>query len=259
MDRVKGKAAIVTGGASGIGRAAAKLLAKEGATVAVTDITDAAGRQVVEEIKKDGGTADFWHMDVAAEKDVERVFGEINEKYGKINILVNNAGIAGSQLPTHELPTEEWHRVIDIDLNGVFYCTKHVIAHMRNAGGGSIVNMSSMLGIIGGSDPVYHAAKGAVRLLTKGDASVYARDKIRVNSVHPGLIMTPGFRAMGEKRRAQGSSENLIQEDAAASMVPLGRTGQPEDIANSILFLASDDSSYMTGSELVIDGGIIMT
>ena len=171
---------------------------------------------------------------------------------------MNNAGIPGTGKPSHEMVESEFDKVLNIDVKGVWRCTKQVVPYMKKAGG-SIINMSPMLGIIGGSDPVYHAAKGAVRLLTKGDASVYARDKIRVNSVHPGLIMTPGFRAMGEKRRAQGSSENLIQEDAAASMVPLGRTGQPEDIANSILFLASDDSSYMTGSELVIDGGIIMT
>ena len=258
MDRVKGKVAIVTGGAMGIGGAAAKLLAKEGANVAIVDINDEEGEKAVDEIKKNGGEATFWHMDVTNEKEIEKVFAEINNKYGEINILVNNAGIPGTGKPSHEMSEEEFENVLNIDVKGVFRCTKHAVPYMKKAGCGSIVNMSSMLGIIGGSDPVYHAAKGAVRLLTKGDASVYAKDNIRVNSVHPGLILTRGFKAMGEKRRAQGSTESLVQMNIA-DRVPLGRMGEPEDIAKGILFLASDESSYMTGAELVIDGGIIMT
>ena len=133
MDRVKDKVAIVTGGASGIGKAAALLLAKEGAAVAVTDIANEAGEEVVNDITKNGGSAAYWHMDVANEQEVAEVFTNINDKYGRIHILVNNAGIAGSMTPTHELPTPEWQRVIDVDLNGVFYCTKHVINYIKKS------------------------------------------------------------------------------------------------------------------------------
>ncbi len=254
MDRVKGKVAIVTGAASGIGKAAALLLAKEGAKVAVTDITDDAGKAAVDEITRNGGAADFWHMNVADEKEVEKVFADINNKYGKINILVNNAGIAGSQTPTHELPTEEWKRVIDIDLNGVFYCTKHVINYMKKSGGGSIVNMSSTLGLIGGSDIAYHAAKGGVRLMTKSDATVYAPDNIRVNSIHPGYILTPLLRSV-----AEGSSDDVeaFFQDFR-DRIPMGRLGEPEDVARTILWLASDDSDYITGIEVIVDGGFIL-
>ncbi|MFC1921484.1 SDR family NAD(P)-dependent oxidoreductase [Chloroflexota bacterium] len=254
MDRVKDKAAIVTGGASGIGRAAAVLLAKEGAKVAVTDISDDDGKTVINEILTAGGTADYWHMDVADEKEVEEVFADINGKYGKINILVNNAGIPGSMTPTHELPTEEWKRVIDIDLNGVFYCTKHVINHMKKAGGGSIVNMSSMLGLIGGADIAYHAAKGGVRLMTKSDATVYAPDNIRVNSIHPGYIMTPLFQNVAKN---SGIGEQAFYKQITDG-IPAGRLGQPEDVARTILWLASDDSDYITGLEVIVDGGFIL-
>jgi NAD(P)-dependent dehydrogenase (short-subunit alcohol dehydrogenase family) len=254
MDRVKGKVAIVTGGASGIGKASAILLAKEGAEVAVTDISDDAGKEVVEEIKKNGGTADYWHMNVADEKEVEKAFTEIYDRYGKINILVNNAGIPGSMTPTHELPTEEWNRVIDIDLNGVFYCTKHVINYMKKSGGGSIVNMSSMLGLIGGSDIAYHAAKGGVRLMTKSDATVYAPDNIRVNSIHPGYIMTPLFQNVA-KNSPVGEQAFYKQ---ITDGIPAGRLGEPEDVARTILWLASDDSDYITGIEVIVDGGFIL-
>jgi len=256
MDRVKGKVAIVTGGAMGIGGAAARLLAKEGAKVAVVDISDGEGKGVVEEIKKNGGEATYWHMDVTNEPEIEKVFAEINSKYGNIDILVNNAGIPGTGKPSHEMSEEEFEKVLNIDVKGVFRCTKHAVPYIKKAGGGSIVNMSSMLGIIGGGDPVYHAAKGGVRLLTKGDASVYAKDKIRVNSVHPGYILTPGFRGMVEKRDPD-MVEGFLK--SCAERTPLGRMGTPEDIANGILFLASDESSFVTGAELVIDGGIIMT
>ncbi len=254
MDRVKDKVAIVTGGASGIGQAAAILLAKEGARVAITDIHDEAGKATAGQIAKDGGGAEFWHMNVADEKEVEKVFAEINEKYGKINILVNNAGIPGSMTPTHELPTEEWNRVIDVDLNGVFYCTKHVIEYMKKSGGGSIVNMSSMLGLIGGADIAYHAAKGGVRLMTKSDASVYAPDNIRVNSIHPGYIMTPLFQNVA--RNSPVGEQAFYKQ--ITDQIPAGRLGKPEDVARTILWLASDDSDYITGLEVIVDGGFIL-
>ena len=254
MERVKGKVAIVTGGASGIGRATCLLLAKEGSNVAVTDINDDAGREVITEIKNSGGVADYWHMNVTNEKEVEKVFAEINNKYGKINILVNNAGIPGPPKATHELTTEEWDRVMDINLKGVFFCTKYVFKYMQMAGGGSIVNMSSILGLIGGEDPAYHASKGGVRSMTKSDATIYAKDNIRANSVHPGYILTPLFRGVAA-RNPQGE-EVFIKE--LTDTIPLGRLGKPEDIANCILFLASDESSYITGTELIIDGGYIL-
>jgi NAD(P)-dependent dehydrogenase (short-subunit alcohol dehydrogenase family) len=254
MDRVKNKVAIVTGGGLGIGRAASIILAREGAKVAIVDIKDDAGKEAVAEIKKKGGTADFWHMDVTDEKEIKRVFAEINKKYGQINILVNNAGIPGTGKPSDEMTEEEFEKVLNIDLKGVFRCTKHAVPYMKKVGGGSIVNMSSMLGIIGGGDPVYHAAKGGVRMLSKGDAGVYAKDKIRVNSVHPGYILTPGFTDMIEKR-GPSMMEGFLKR--CAETTPLGRMGTPEDIANGILFLASDESSFVTGAELVIDGGFI--
>jgi NAD(P)-dependent dehydrogenase (short-subunit alcohol dehydrogenase family) len=253
MDRMKGKVAIVTGGALGIGRADSLTLAREGARVAVCDIDDAAGEEVVAEIRKKGGAADFWHMDVTDEKEIEKTFAEINDQYGQINVLVNNAGVPGTGKPTHLNTEEEFERVLNIDLKGVFRCTKHVYRYMKEAGGGSIVNMSSMLGIIGGGDPIYHAAKGAVRLLTKGDAGLYAKDHIRVNSVHPGFILTPGFTEM-INRRDPDLLEGALK--GCAEKTPLGRMGSPEDVANGILFLASEESSFMTGAELVIDGGV---
>lgn len=254
MDRMKGKVVIVTGGALGIGRADCIVLAREGARVAVCDIDDKAGKEVVDEIRKKGGTAEYWHMDVTNEKEIEKTFAAIHKKYGQINVLVNNAGIPGTGKPTHLNTEEEFEKVLNIDLKGVFRCTKHVYAYLKQAGGGSIINMSSMLGIIGGGDPVYHAAKGAVRLLTKGDAGIYAKDKIRVNSVHPGFILTPGFTEM-INRRDPGMLDGFLK--GCAEKTPLGRMGTPEDVANGILFLASDESSFVTGSELVIDGGVI--
>jgi NAD(P)-dependent dehydrogenase (short-subunit alcohol dehydrogenase family) len=253
MDRMKGKVAIVTGGALGIGRADCIVLAREGARVAVCDIDDTAGRAVVDEIRKNGGTADFWHMDVTSEAEIEKTFADIAGKYGQINVLVNNAGVPGTGKPTHENTEAEFERVLNIDVKGVFRCTKYVYPYLKQAGGGSIVNMSSMLGIVGGGDPIYHAAKGAVRLLTKGDAAVYARDNIRVNSVHPGFILTPGFTDMVNRRDPE-ALEGFLK--GCAESTPLGRMGTPEDIANGILFLASDESAFMTGAELVIDGGV---
>jgi NAD(P)-dependent dehydrogenase (short-subunit alcohol dehydrogenase family) len=254
MDRVKGKVAIVTGAASGIGKASAILLAKEGATVAVTDISDKGGQETVQEIAEGSGKAGYWHMNVADEKEVEKVIADINKKYGKVNILVNNAGIPGSMTPTHELPTEEWKRVLDTDLNGVFYCTKHVINYIKKAGGGSIVNISSLLGLIGGADIAYHAAKGGVRLMTKSDATVYGPDNIRVNSIHPGYIVTPLLQNVA---RGSGVGEQAFYKQIADG-IPIGRLGKPEDVAHAVLWLASDDSSYITGLEVTVDGGFIL-
>lgn len=253
MDRVKGKVAVVTGAASGIGEASARLLAKEGASVAVTDIDDKNGKRVAGEITKAGGVAEFWHMDVTREQEVEQTFADVFKKFGKLHILVNSAGIPGYPKPTHETTSAEWDRVININLKGTFLCVKYAVPYiLKTKEGGSVVNISSMLGLIGGEDPVYHASKGGVRLMTKSDATIYARDNIRFNSVHPGYILTPLFR--GFSSRHPGGPEAFFKE--FEEKIPMGRLGTAEDVANGVLFLASDESSYITGSELVIDGAM---
>jgi NAD(P)-dependent dehydrogenase (short-subunit alcohol dehydrogenase family) len=254
MYRVKGKVAIVTGGASGIGEASAKLLAKEGAKVAITDIDDKNGKRVIAEIADIGGMADFWRMDVTKEKDIEKSLADIVKKFGKLDILVNSAGIPGLPKPTHETTAAEWDRIMDINAKGTFLCIKYAVPYMLTNKGGSVVNLSSMLGLMGGMDPVYHASKGAVRLMTKSDAWFYAKDNIRFNSVHPGYILTPLFRGFG---KANPEGEDKFNA-ATAAKIPQGRLGTGEDIANGILYLASDESSYVTGTELVIDGGYMI-
>ncbi|MFC1860672.1 SDR family NAD(P)-dependent oxidoreductase [Chloroflexota bacterium] len=253
MGRVEGKAAIVTGGASGIGRETSILLAKEGAKVAVVDIQDDAGSKVISEIENGGGKALYRHMDVTNEKEVERVCADVYGNFGKIDILVNDAGIAGARKPSHEIEEAEWDRVINVNLKGVFFCTKHVIPYMMKNGRGSIVNLSSMWGIIGGPIPPYNASKGAVRLLTKADALYYGKYNIRVNSVHPGVIWTPLVESA--VRKMPGGAEGFIKQEGSDN--PLGHIGEPIDIAFGILYLASDESRFVTGSELVIDGGNI--
>ncbi len=252
MDRVKDKVVVVTGGALGIGRAACELLAQEGAKVAVTDIVDDEGKAVVEEIKKNGGDAEYWHLDVSKEKKVEKTFKDIHDHFGKITSLVNNAGIAGANKPTHEIEEKEWDKVMDINVKGVLFCTKYAIPYLREAKSGSIVNLSSIYGIISAPDlPPYHASKGAVRLMSKTDALHYAKDNIRVNSVHPGYIWTPLVEQLG-KESDVGVEEFRKNLD---SKHPIGHVGEPMDIAYGILYTVSDESKFMTGSELVIDGG----
>jgi NAD(P)-dependent dehydrogenase (short-subunit alcohol dehydrogenase family) len=252
MKRVQDKVAIVTGGAVGIGRATCLALAKESAKVAVTDLQDEDGRKVVDEITEAGGTAQYWHLDVSSESEVRDVFAEILDRLGSIDVLVNNAGISGRDKPTHELTEEEWNQVIAVNMNGVFLCSKHALSIMRKTGGGSIINLSSIYGIISASDlPAYHASKGAVRLMTKTDALFYAKDNIRVNSVHPGFIWTPLVEELG-KRSDVGLEKFREHLD---SLHPIGHVGEPDDIAWGIVYLASDESKFVTGSELVIDGG----
>ncbi len=251
MARVKDKTVIVTGGALGIGKATCLLMAKEGAKVAVTDILDKEGQDLAKEIQKSGGSAKFWHLDISKEAEVQKVFSEINQAFGKIEILVNNAGIAGTNRPTHQITEAEWDQVMAVNVKGVFFCTKHVIPYMQRAKAGSIINLSSIYGIISALDvPPYHASKGAVRLMTKTDALLYAKDNIRVNSVHPGFIMTP---MLENYLKASGNFEEGVKY--LNGLHPLGHVGEPEDIAYGILYLASDESKFVTGSELVIDGG----
>jgi NAD(P)-dependent dehydrogenase (short-subunit alcohol dehydrogenase family) len=183
---------------------------------------------------------------------VRSSFADVRKRFGRIDILVNNAGIAGASKPTHEITEEEWDKVQAVNVKGVFLCTKHAIPFLREAGGGSIINLSSIYGLIGAADmPPYHASKGAVRLMSKTDALLYAKDKIRVNSVHPGYIWTPMVEGVGKE---SGKSPEEFRREINA-LHPLGHIGEPNDVAYGILYLASDESKFVTGSELVIDGG----
>jgi NAD(P)-dependent dehydrogenase (short-subunit alcohol dehydrogenase family) len=252
MKRLENKMAIVTGGALGIGLAACHALAAEGARVAVTDINDEQGQAAVSEIKAKGGKAQYWHLDVSKEDEVETVFRDVAKAFGGLNVLVNNAGISGADKPTHTLTLEEWELVMRINVTGVFLCTKHAIAHLRQSGGGSIVNLSSIYGLVSAPDlPPYHASKGAVRMMSKTDALLYANDRIRVNSVHPGFIWTPLVAELAQRSQEgpEAFRKNLDQ------LHPLGHTGEPMDIAWGIVYLASDEAKFVTGTELVIDGG----
>ena len=251
MGRVEGRTAVITGGALGIGRSVCRVLAKEGARVAVTDVLKEEREQVVDAIHAAGGKAKGWHLDVSDEREVETIFGEIARELGNIEILVNNAGIAGRDAPTDQIAREDWDKVMAVNVHGVFFCTKHAIPQMRKAGRGSIINLSSIYGIVSAADiPAYHASKGAVRLMTKTDALFYAKENIRVNSIHPGFIWTP---LVEEYLKSKGDvDEGRKQLDA---LHPIGHVGEPEDIAYGILYLASDESKFVTGSELVIDGG----
>ncbi|HKK31686.1 MAG TPA: SDR family NAD(P)-dependent oxidoreductase [Alphaproteobacteria bacterium] len=252
MKRLDSKTCIVTGGGNGIGKATCLRLASEGASVAVTDIDDGDAKSVCEEITAQGGTADSWLLDVADAEAVRQVFDAVAKRFGQIDVLVNNVGISGVNRPTHEISEEEWRKVIDINVNGVFYCTKEAIPHLKKANGGSIVNLSSIYGLVGAPDlPPYHASKGAVRLMTKTDALLYAKEGIRVNSVHPGFIWTPLVEGLAK------SSEEGVEafRKGLDDLHPIGHVGEPEDIAAGIAYLASDDAKFVTGSELVIDGG----
>jgi NAD(P)-dependent dehydrogenase (short-subunit alcohol dehydrogenase family) len=252
MERLNGKVIIVTGGSLGIGKSICQVMAKEGAHVAVTDILDDEGENLAKEILSDGGSARYWHLDVSDEDEVKKVFSEVRQEYGKIDVLVSNAGISGVNKPTDEIDLKDWQRVMNINVSGAFLCTKHVVPYMREAGKGSIINMSSIYGIVGAGDiPPYHASKGAVRLMTKNDAIVFAKDKIRVNSVHPGFIWTPLVEEMG-KESGKGIEQFRNELD---SLHPIGHIGEPDDIAFGVVYLASDESKFVTGSELVIDGG----
>ena len=251
MDRVKGKVAIVTGGSVGIGHSACNLLAREGALVAVTDVLDSEGQETARRIREAGGKAEFWHLDVRKESEVKAVFQAVSEHFGGIDVLVNNAGIAGANRPTHEITEEEWDALMAVNVKGVFFCTKHAIPYMQKAKRGSIINLSSIYGIIGAGDiPPYHASKGAVRLMTKNDALIYAAEHIRVNSVHPGFIWTP----LVEKFAGEQGSLADVRKQLDA-LHPIGHVGEPDDIGWGIVYLASEEAKFVTGSELVIDGG----
>ena len=256
--RVQGKVALVTGGASGIGLGCAEKLAAEGATVVVTDLQDAKGEEAAAAIGRAGGKARYLHHDVTDEAAWEAVIADIRSREGRLDILVNNAGIGlgGSVL---EMSLADWRRQTAVNLDGVFLGVKHAIPLMRASGdGGSIVNMSSVAGLKGSAILAgYCATKGGVRLFTKSVAMecANAKDGIRVNSVHPGIIETPIWLSIVNPQNPGANAPPDL--DAMSTMaVPLGVKGYPEDIANGVLWLASDESRYVTGAELVIDGGL---
>ena len=253
MNRLLGKVCVVTGASLGIGRACAMRMAEEGAKLALFDVLDDAGRALVAELQARSAEVGYWHVDVSSEQQVSAAMAAVGSRFGGIDVLVNNAGIAGANKPTHELTEAEWDRVQAINVKGVFLCTKHAIAHLRNRGGGSIVNLSSIYGIVGAGDvPPYHASTGAVRLMSKNDALVYAADRIRVNSVHPGFIWTPMVEG---HLRGSGATDMPAARAQVDALHPLGHMGEPDDIAWGVVYLACDESKFVTGSELVIDGG----
>src|SRR5437870_10796326 len=247
MGRLEGKVALISGGARGQGASEARLFAQEGARVVVDDILDAAGTQVEEAIRAQGGEATYVHLDVTHEADWVEAVGTAVNRYGKLDILVNNAGIV-LRKGIEDTSEEDWDRIMAVNAKGVFLGTKHAIPAMRRAGGGSIVNISSTAGLVGSpyGSAAYTASKGAVRLFTKVTAMQHAQDKIRCNSVHPGPIDTEMMRDV--------LGDAALREERLRR-IPLGRAGTTADIAYGVLYLASDESSFVTGSELVIDGG----
>ena len=251
MNRLKGKAALITGAALGIGRAIAVRMAEEGAAVAITDMLNTEGEELASTLSAAGHNARYWSCDVSKEGDVTHVMTEVVKAFGRLDILVNNAGIAGPSKPTHEISEAEWDRVQAVNVKGVFFCTKHAIPRLMKAGGGSIINLSSIYGLVGAPDvPPYHASKGAVRLMTKTDALLYAKDKIRVNSIHPGFIWTPLV-----KKHLSSIGNLAAGRKATDELHPLGHMVEPDDIAWGAVYLASDEEKFVTGTELVIDGG----
>ena len=241
MARFDGRVALITGGASGIGKATAQRIAAEGGTVMIAELQDEAGAAVVTEIEKAGGTAGFVHLDVTDEREWADAVDATVSKFGSLDILVNNAGIGDTE-PLEVTTVETWDKVVAVTQTSVFLGMKAAADALKKSGNGAVVNVSSMYGIVGsGVSPAYHAAKGAVRLLTKTTALGWAKDGVRVNSVHPGFIDTP---ILGDTDR-----------DMLIAGTPMGRLGRPEEMAALIAFAASDDASFATGSEFVADGG----
>ena len=255
MGQVDGKIGIVTGGASGIGAACATTLAREGAKVVVTDLDDPRGQAVVAEIGRAGGEAVYLHQDVSLEESWPSVVEATEQRFGPLDVMVANAGI-GILCKAVEMSLSDWRRQTAVNLDGVFLSVKYAVPAMRRAGGGSIIIMSSVAGLRGSAGLAgYCATKGGVRLFAKAAAMecAAARDGVRINTVHPGVIDTPIWTKIPA---SAGSNAPIDPNEVAKTGVPLGKAGQAQDIANGVLFLASDASSYMTGAELVIDGGM---
>ncbi|MDE2778977.1 MAG: SDR family oxidoreductase [Chloroflexota bacterium] len=247
MMRLAGKTAFISGGARGMGAAEVGLFIAEGASVAFGDVLEEDGRALEADIARQGGQAMFLPLDVTSAAQWQAAIDATVSRFGRLDVLVNNAGVRGDGL-VEDVSGEEWDRVMDINAKGTFLGTRAALPAMRRNGGGSIVNISSQLGLVGvdNSSSQYQASKGAVRIFTKATAIQYAGDGIRANSVHPGPIATP---------MTEGGRSDPDRFNTTVSRIPLGRYGQPEDVAFGVLFLASDESSFMTGSELVIDGG----
>ncbi len=247
--RLDGKVALITGGASGMGRSEATIFAREGARVVVADILEAEGQQVVADIKAAGGEARFVKLDVTSEAHWREAVATTETSFGRLNVLVNNAGISGSYDPD-TMSTAAWDTIMNVNAKGVFLGMKHAIPAMKMAGGGAIVNISSISGFVGqsGIHMAYNASKGAVRIATKAAAVQYAKDGIRVNSVHPGM-MPP--------MRTSKMSADPAWRAKMISPIPMKREGRVEEVAYAVLFLASDEASYITGTELVVDGGLL--
>ncbi|MEB1807554.1 MAG: SDR family oxidoreductase [Bacillaceae bacterium] len=245
--RVKDKVAVVTGGSSGIGRATALRLAEEGAKVVVSDVNEEAGKATVADIEAKGGEAHFHKADVSNEEDVKALMASTFEQYGSIDVVFNNAGVGNQQKKITEIETDEWDQVVNINLKGVYLGMKHAIPYMEKGNGGSIINTSSVLGIKGMRyQGPYNAAKGGVITLTKNAALEFGTKNIRVNAIGPGVIDTPIINDWKEDEWKWG----IISKANA-----LRRLGKPEEVANVVLFLASDEASFVTGSTMMVDGG----
>jgi len=255
MNRVDDRVAIVTGGGSGIGQASCELLAEAGAGIVVTDINEESARHSADIIKQRGGRAISIHQDVTHEGRWQEVVDAALSEFGKVDILVNNAGVSGAGSDNIEEGSfEDWRRIMNINLDAVYLGCRKAVELMKKDGG-SIINISSVMGIVAGAGPAYNASKGGVRLLTKSIAAYCGKMeyKIRVNSVHPGYIWTPMIRNIVDRFDDVETEEELYE--MLVMLHPIGRLGVAEDIARGVRFLASDDSSFMTGSELIIDGG----
>jgi NAD(P)-dependent dehydrogenase (short-subunit alcohol dehydrogenase family) len=247
---LENKVALVTGGGSGIGRACALAFAREGAKVVVADVMERGGEETVQMILEAGGESIFVKTDVSKTTDVEALVNRAVDTYGRLDCAINNAGIEGIMAPTADCTEENWNRVININLKGVWLCMKYEIPEMRKKGGGAIVNMASVAGLVGFQEmPAYCASKGGIIQLTKVAALEYAKAGIRVNAVCPGVIRTPMVeRLTGGNREAEAQF---------TVMEPVGRMGTPEEIAESVVWLCSDAASFVTGHPMVVDGGLI--
>ncbi|GGM19214.1 SDR family NAD(P)-dependent oxidoreductase [Deinococcus aerophilus] len=251
MTRFKDKVCVVTGGAKGIGEATAHRLAAEGGAVMILDLKYEEAQATADHLMGAGGFAEAYACDVSDEAAVQDVFAQIEEHHGRIDVLVNNAGTGGPSGPVEEIALVDWRALLAVNLDGVFLCTREALRRMKVTGSGAIVNISSIYGLVGSADSAaYHASKGAVRLLTKATALQVATLGIRVNSVHPGFIDTP---LVQDYAARSGQHDQLLA--GLAALHPVGRLGRSEEVAAVIAFLASDDASFMTGSEVVVDGG----
>lgn len=249
MKRFEGKVVMISGGSSGIGAETAIAFAEEGAKVVITDVNEEKGRKLAEEINESGGTAVFMKHNVSDAKQTKEIINKIVENFGKLDVAFNNAGIAGPSLPISEYPEEEWERVISINLLGVYYGMKYQIQQMLKQGGGTIVNNSSILGKVGFNNAsAYVAAKHAVVGLTKAAALEYASKNIRINAVNPAFIKTPLIENAGMK-------EGTEMYDMLVGLHPIGRLGNPREVANAVLFLSGEDASFVHGESLMVDGG----